>query len=209
MRAAPDPTSDPAGAAALLGRLDAWLALARAFARPLALSGGLLILAAALLVAAEVALRGAANVSLGGADELSGYAVAIATSFGLPLVLLERGHVRVDTLYGRLPARIVALLDLLALLVLTGFLALLGQRAGLVLADSLAFGARATTPLATPLWIPQGLWLAGFLFHLLIAVPLCLRAAVAFLYGDLAAVRRLAGTPGPREQAAREGGGER
>jgi len=199
-----DPSPLPAEPRGLVGRLDAWLALARAFARPLAFCGGLLILAAALLVAAEVVLRGVANVSLGGADELSGYAVAIATSFGLPLVLLERGHVRVDTLYHRLPARIVALLDLVALLVLTGFLALLGQRAGLVLADSLAFGARATTPLATPLWIPQGLWLAGFAFHLLIAVPLCLRATLAFLQGDAASVRRLAGTPGPEEQAARE-----
>lgn len=198
------PSPVPAEPGGLVGRLDAWLALARAFARPLAFCGGLLILAAASLVAAEVALRGVASVSLGGADELSGYAVAIATSFGLPLVLLERGHVRVDTLYRRLPARIVALLDLVALLVLTGFLALLGQRAGLVLADSLAFGARATTPLATPLWIPQGLWVAGFAFHFLIAVPLCLRATLAFLQGDAPSVRRLAGTPGPEEQAVRE-----
>lgn len=201
--------SDPlpaAGAGGLLGLLDAWLGLARRLARPLARTGGLLVLSAAFLVAAEVILRGLAQVSLGGADELSGYAVAVATSFGLPLVLLERGHVRVDTLYGRLPARLVALLDLLALLVLTGFLALLGQRAGLVLADSLAFGARATTPLATPLWIPQTLWLTGFVFHLLVAVPLCLRAALAFLRNELAEVRRLAGAPGLAEQAAREGG---
>lgn len=205
MSVGPDPSPLSARPGGLVGRLDAWLVLARTCARPLAFCGGLLVLAAALLVAAEVVLRGVASVSLGGADELSGYAVAIATSFGLPIVLLERGHVRVDTLFRLLPVRIVALLDLLALLVLTGFLALLGQRAGLVLADSLAFGARATTPLATPLWIPQGLWLAGFLVHLLVAVPLCLRAALAFLQGDAPSVRRLAGTSVPEEQAAREG----
>lgn len=189
--------------AALVAALDLWLAWSRRLARPLALSGGCLVLGAALLVVVEVAARGLAGVSLGGADELSGYALAIATSFGLPLVLLERGHVRVDTLVRLLPPRAMAFFDLLALLVLTGFLALLGQRAGLVLADSLAFGSRATTPIATPLWIPQGLWCAGFLFHLCVAVPLCLRALIAFFTGAGEMVRELAGPPGGAHQPPR------
>ncbi|BCX18113.1 MAG: C4-dicarboxylate ABC transporter permease [Geminicoccaceae bacterium] len=199
-------TPGPRRAAAdrLEAGLDAWLALARRIARPVARAGGLLILAAAFLVAAEVLLRGLFAVSLGGADELSGYALAIATSWGLAWVLVERGHVRVDALYTRLPGRLVALLDLLALLVLTGFLALLGQRAGLVLAESLAFDSRATTPLATPLWIPQSLWVAGFALHLLVAVPLTLRAGLALLRGDRATVQRLAGSRTLAEEAAAE-----
>lgn len=190
---------------ALVRALDRWLAVCRRTARLLALAGGVLILAAAGLVAVEVTVRGFFRLSLGGADELSGYAVAIATSFGLAFTLLERGHVRVDALCSRLPARAAALLDLLALVALTGFLALLGQRAGLVLGDTLAFDTRATTPLATPLWIPQALWLAGFALHLLVAVPLALRAALALLAGDLETVRGLAGAPGLDEVAASEG----
>lgn len=199
-----EPAAAGAGGGRLVRLLEAWLALARAIARPLARLGGLLVLAAAFLVAAEVLLRGLLRWSLGGADELSGYAVAIATSFGLSFVVLERGHVRVDALYRWLPLRLVAALDLLALLVLTGFLLLLAQRAGLVLKDTLAFGSRATTPLATPLWIPQSLWLAGFALHLFVALPLLLRAAFAFVSGDLASVRRLAGVRSAAEEAAAE-----
>jgi TRAP-type C4-dicarboxylate transport system permease small subunit len=190
--------------AAIEAFLDRWLASARRLARPLARAGGLLVLAAAFLVALEVTLRGLFAVSLGGADELSGYALAIATSWGLPFVLLERGHVRVNSFYTRLPARLVAALDVLALAVLTAFLALLGQRAGLVLADTLAFGSRATTPLATPLWIPQGLWFAGFVFHLLVALPLASRALLALLRGDSSTVLRLAGSRTLAEEAAAE-----
>ncbi len=199
---------EPGPAGRAIGRLaaflDGWLALARAIARPVARAGGVLVLAAAGLVAVEVVARGLFRVSLGGADELSGYAVAIATSFGLAFVLLERGHVRVDALVGRLPPRPAAALDLAALIVLTAFLFVLGRRAGLVLSDTLAFGTRATTPLATPLWIPQSLWVAGFALHLFVAVPLILRAGLALLVGDLARVRALAGVRGQLEEAAAE-----
>lgn len=184
--------------------LEAWLALSRRIARPVARAGGLLVLGAAFLVGAEVLLRGLFGLSLGGADELSGYALAIASSSGLAWVLLERGHVRVDALYTRLPARLAGLLDLVGLLVLTGFLALLGQRAGLVLGESLAFASRATTPLATPLWIPQSLWVLGFALHLFVAVPLILRAALAVLQDDRATVQRLAGSRTSAEEAAAE-----
>jgi len=200
----PRPATGSGGVAAIEAFLDRWLDVGRRLARPLARAGGLLVLAAAFLVAVEVALRGLFAVSLGGADELSGYALAIATSWGLPFVLLERGHVRVDSFYTRLPTRLVAALDVLALAVLTAFLALLGQRAGLVLADTLAFGSRATTPLATPLWIPQGLWFAGFVLHLLVALPLASRALLALLRGDSATVLRLAGSRTLAEEAAAE-----
>ncbi|MBE7419038.1 MAG: hypothetical protein HS128_15100 [Ideonella sp.] len=56
--------------------LDIALAVAQRVAQAGALGGGLLILAAALLVSVDVALRKLANVTLGGADELSGYALA-------------------------------------------------------------------------------------------------------------------------------------
>src|SRR3989454_7649898 len=48
-----------------------------------------------------------------------------------------------------------------------------------VFAESLARGARAMTPLATPMWIPQGLWvigLAGFLVSCAVFVVFAVRA---------------------------------
>lgn len=190
----------------MLRFLDAWISLARRIARPAARAGGLLLLAAAVLVAADVVLRGAFLITLGGADELSGYAFAIATTWGLALVLLDRANVRVDALYVRLPAWLRALLDVVALAALSGFVALLAHRAGLVLEDTIAFGSRATTPLATPLVIPQSLWLAGFALYLFAAVPLTLRAAIALAAGDVAAVQRLAGARSIAEDAASEAG---
>lgn len=204
----PEASAPPDRLAPLLAFLDGWLALACRVVRALARAAGALILAAAFAVAAEVALRGVLRISLGGADEVSGYAVAIATTWGLALVLLERGHVRVDALYVRLPARAQGLLDLLAVVVLTAVLAGLGQRAGFVLVESLAFGSRATTPLATPLWIPQSLWFAGFLVHLFVAVPLALRAGIAFARGDLSSARKLVGPPRFRDPAVLGSGRE-
>ncbi|MEM7296313.1 MAG: TRAP transporter small permease subunit, partial [Pseudomonadota bacterium] len=45
--------------------------------------GGILILGSAGLVTVEVFGRKLFNYSIGGADELSGYAFAVATTFGL------------------------------------------------------------------------------------------------------------------------------
>ena len=83
-----------------------------------ALGGGGLILAAALLVSVDVTLRKLASATLGGADELSGYALAIGSTWTLAFVLLERGHVRIDALYHALPRSGGGCCDLLAIVAL-------------------------------------------------------------------------------------------
>lgn len=163
-----------------------------------------MMLAAALLVSADVLMRKFASVTIGGADELSGYAFAVGTSWALAFTLLRRANVRVDALYARLPERVAAALDLLALLCLLVFVGYLTWRASLVLQDSLLFSARATTPLATPLWIPQSLWLAGFGLFLFTIMPLIAAVAIALVTGDRATVRRLAGARTLEEEAAEE-----
>jgi hypothetical protein len=64
--------------------------------------------------------------------------------------------------------------------------------------------SRATTPLATPLWIPQSLWLIGLGLFLFTVLPLLLRSLFALLGGDLAKVRSLAGARTIEEDAADE-----
>ncbi len=165
---------------------------------------GAMIFASALLVGVDVFGRQFFSFSVGGADELSGYAFAVATSWALAFALLERANVRVDALYIRLPRAVAALLDLSALLLLGLFVGLLAFFAGKVLQDSLLFAARANTPLGTPLWIPQLLWLLGFGLFLFAWLPLLLRAALALAAGDLALVHRLAGARSIREDAQAE-----
>lgn len=184
--------------------LDTWLWLARVMSRWTVRCAGAAIFVSAALVSVDVLGRKFLSLSVGGADELSGYAFAIATSWALAFVLLERANVRVDALYIHLPKPVTALLDLVALLMLGLFVLLLGWFAGKVLEDSLLFATKANTPLGTPLWIPQSLWLIGFGLFAFAWLPLVLRVALALLSGDLAQVRALAGARNVQEEAAAE-----
>lgn len=184
--------------------LDRWLALADRLSVIAVRAAGALILASAVLIGVDVLLRKFALVTLGGADELSGYAFAIGTSWALAFTLLRRANVRVDALYSRLPRRACAALDLLGLVCLLVFVGYLTIRAAFVLQDSLLFATRATTPLATPLWIPQALWLVGFALFLATILPLIARTAIALAAGDLPGVSALAGARTVEEDAQDE-----
>ena len=64
------------------------------------------------------------------------------------------------------------------------------------------------TPLATPLWIPQGLWVAGLVWMCVVLALMLIRASVAMVTGDIAAVKALCGVISAREEAeegAKEG----
>jgi len=187
-----------------LNVLDRWLGLTGRLSRYGVWFGGLLVLASAFLVAFDVIVRKLFVFTIGGADELSGYAFAIGTTWALAFTLLQRANVRVDAMYIRLPAVLQAVLDIVSLLALGFFVGLLTWQAWAVLETSLAFDARATTPLQTPLWMPQSLWLAGLLLFAFTWTPLLLRALLALLSGDLATVRRLAGARTIEEDAAAE-----
>src|ERR687883_1087165 len=88
--------------------------------------GGALVLLAALLIGIDVLMRKFLTRSIGGADELAGYALAIGTTWGLGAALLDRAHIRIDSLYVLFPQKLRLALDLLALLLLLGFFALVG-----------------------------------------------------------------------------------
>jgi TRAP-type mannitol/chloroaromatic compound transport system permease small subunit len=184
--------------------LHHWIGLADRLATWAVRIAGAMMLAAAILVSVDVLLRKFATLTVGGADELSGYAFAVGTSWALAFTLLRRANVRVDALYARLPERLAAMLDLLSLLSLLVFVGYLTWRASLVLQDSLLFSARATTPLATPLWIPQSLWLVGFGLFLFTILPLITTVALALVRGDRVTVRRLAGARTLEEEAVEE-----
>jgi TRAP-type mannitol/chloroaromatic compound transport system permease small subunit len=184
--------------------LDPLPVLARRIARAGAWFGGALLIAAALLVGVEVVIRRAFSMSVGGADELAGYALAISTSWALAFTLLERAHIRIDSLYIHLPVRLCALLDIAGLALLTGFLALITWYGYGVFQTSWTLGARSMSPLGTPLMVPQLLWVSGLVMFLAIALLLLVRALTALIAGDLAAVRRLVGSRTLREEVAAE-----
>jgi TRAP-type mannitol/chloroaromatic compound transport system permease small subunit len=184
--------------------LDSLLELARRIARLGAWFGGLLIIASALLVGIEVVIRKAFNLTIGGADELSGYALAISTSWALAFALLERAHIRIDSLYAHLPVRLAAVLDLLGLALFSAFIGLVAWYGFGVFQTSFGLSAHSLSPLGTPLVVPQLLWVAGFVMFLAIAALMLLRSLAAFVAGDLQTVRRLIGSRSVSEELEAE-----
>lgn len=173
---------------------DRLLRLAYGLARIGAWFGGALIVAAALLVGVEVVIRKVFTLTIGGADELSGYALAISTAFALGFGLVERAHVRIDSLYIHLPVRVAAFLDLVGIVLFMAFFAVIAWHGLGVLETSWRVDAHSLSPLGTPLVVPQALWMIGLALFLLIALVLFARASLAFATGDLATVRRLVGS---------------
>jgi TRAP-type mannitol/chloroaromatic compound transport system permease small subunit len=184
--------------------LDPLLRVARRIARIGVWFGGILLIAAALLVGVEVVIRKVFSVSVGGADELAGYALAISTSWALAFTLLERAHIRIDSLYVHLPIRLCALLDIIGLVLLTAFFGLITWYGFGVFRTSYTLGAQSLSPLGTPLVVPQLLWVLGLVMFLAIALLLLLRALGALIVGDLATLRRLVGSRTLREEVAAE-----
>jgi TRAP-type C4-dicarboxylate transport system permease small subunit len=183
---------------------DALFNAAQRASRAGALAGGALMLAAAVLVASDVVLRKVANVTLGGADELSGYALAIGSTWSFAFVLIERGNVRIDALYQRLPVQMAAACDLLAVIALLIFGAVVAWHGWGVLAQSWANGSRSNSALAVPLAIPQALWWAGYAWFVACALLLLVRAGRHMAARDWPAVNRLLGARGIEEEAAAE-----
>lgn len=167
-------------------------------------AGGALLFAAALTVSVDVIARKLLNVSLGGADELSGYVLAISSTWAFAFALLRRANVRVDALYQRLPPKACALLDILALIALGVLAAYLTRYGYDMLATSWSLSSRSNSALKVPLWIPQSLWVAGLALFLLTLLLLLARSLKALWAGDWIGIHTLLGARSIEEEAGDE-----
>src|SRR5215216_660422 len=105
--------------------MDAAIAGARRFTQWGLWFGGALVLVAAVLIGVDVLMRKFLARSIGGADELAGYTLAIGTAWGLGAALIDRAHIRIDSLYLLFPRKLRLLLDLAALILFVSFFALM------------------------------------------------------------------------------------
>ena len=167
-------------------------------------AGGAMLLFAAFLVSTDVFLRKVFSITFTGSDEISGYLFAISTTWALAYVLVSRGNVRIDALYLLLPRRVCAVLDVVALLALGGFVGFFGYRALGALETSVEMRAHSTTPLQTLTAIPQSAWVLGLLLFMIVWIVVLLRAVIALGRGDLVAVNRIAGAPTLDEEVEQE-----
>lgn len=155
--------------------------------------GGLLLFLTSVMIAVEVILRKVFTVSMGGADEISSYALAISCAWAFGFALLRKAHIRIDIFYTRLPERLQSLLDVLSMVVFLIYQVPLVYFAWLVVKTSIVRHSAANTPLQTPLWIPQGLWFSGLLFFLVTTLVLLAASLVRLCKGDVSGSRRLIG----------------
>lgn len=166
--------------------------------------GGALVLAAALVIGFDVVIRKLFARSIGGADELAGFALAIGTAWGLGATLLDRAHIRIDSLYLLLPVWVRALLDLAALFAFTLVFGLIFWHGFGVMTQSITAGSRSMSGLQTPLFLPQGAWLAGLALFLVILIALLLRALTDAARGKFAAIVEAVGVRTVAEETQEE-----
>lgn len=141
--------------------------------------GGICLLLSSVLILIDLFMRKLLGWSIGGADEIAGYVLAIVSAWAFPIALLRRSHIRVDIVYTHAPRAARIALDLFALTCLGVFVGVLTFHAWQVLLDSISYRSVSNTPLQVPQWIPQSLWFAGYVFFF--ATIICLMTCSLYL----------------------------
>jgi TRAP-type mannitol/chloroaromatic compound transport system permease small subunit len=122
-------------------------------------------------------------------DEISGYLLALAATWGFAFTLRTGGHVRVDVMFPYMARGLRTAADVVAQLLMGLFAGVIAWKIWALVLDSLETDARSSTYLLTPLWVPQGILGVGFSLLTLAAVF----GAVAILAGWESTERSSAG----------------
>lgn len=146
--------------------------------RIFAIGCGYSCLGLCFLIGFEIFSRKLFGFSVQGVDEIGGYVLAVTGAVGFAYALLHRVHTRIELLLGRLSSNAQATLNSLAAVMLAVFASFMALRAWVALSESIEFGSRASTPLQTPLWVPQTIWFCGLSFFALVSVVMALHALV-------------------------------
>ncbi len=166
--------------------------------------GGALVLAAAVLIGIDVTLRKLFNASIGGADELAGYALALGTAWSLGAALLDRAHIRIDSLYVLFPRWLRLALDVAGIALLLAFFGLIARHGWSVVQQSWVSSSRSQSALTTPTVIPQSIWLAGLAVFLLIGAALLAHALLQIARGNAPAAAEAISTRSAMQEVAAE-----
>lgn len=146
---------------------------------------GGIFLTLSVVVTVETVSRKVFNVSLQGADELGGYALAVGSTIAFSLALMGRNHIRVDVFHDKFPRAIQAALNWLSIAALALLGAFIAWAAFKVIGDTLQYRSTAQTPWATPLIWPQSVWYLGLVIFALVAFGYAVRATVLLLSGRI------------------------
>ncbi|CAH1687711.1 TRAP transporter small permease [Hyphomicrobiales bacterium] len=160
---------------------------------------GWCLVALCLATTYEIIGRRLFGSSIQGVNEVGAYLLAIASTWGFSAALLQRAHSRVDFLFQYFAGPVQTLLNLIAAISLSALAIFSAWQGWGVLSDTLRWQAHASTPLQTPLWIPQSLWLAGLVVFAGLATACAVHAAI-LLFKDPARLDLYYGPPSLKEQ---------
>ena len=127
---------------------------------------GFLFLALAFFVSYDVVARKWGDVlgvpTTQVTDEVAGYLLVFAATWGFAYTLKADAHVRIDVLLPHMAPPLRAAMDLLAQALMAVFACIFAWRTWLLVLDSWETGITSSTYLLTPLWIPQAILSIGF-----------------------------------------------
>lgn len=176
----------------------------RRFARSMARLVGLALLGTAVLVSVELILRKLLGISLNLSSEMSSYVLGLASVWGFSFALFERVHIRIDALTRLLPKKACCYADVVAVMGLLIFSLVLTWFGWQSLAESWSLNARAMTPLSTPLWIPQGLWVLGLVFFSVCCLSQTVSGCILLAKKRFDEIPGMLGNPTAEDEAAAE-----
>ena len=113
-------------------------------------------------------------------DEISGYMLALAATWGLAYALRCGSHVRIDVIFPYLGPRLRVVADFMAFLLMTLFATIVSWKIWALVADSWESGLRSSTYLLTPLYVPQFILGVGFTLLALAALTMALAMLVGW-----------------------------
>ncbi len=162
--------------------------------------GGAGIIFAAFMVTVEVIIRKFFVMSLGGANEISGYIFAVSTVWALPFALLNRANVRIDVIYLMLPRWLRSFLDVFSLVLLVAFIAVVFWHSVNLFLENYKNDTRSITPLQARVWVPQGFWVFGMALFLLVGAVLFVLSMIALILWRHDRVATLIGSRSSEEE---------
>ena len=165
---------------------------------------GAIMIALSFAIAAETVLRKFFSLSLGGVDELGGYAVAVVAPLAFLVTASEQAHIRINVLHGKLPLRARAILNVAAAVSFSLLALFLLYFTLKTVQDTLAYRSIAQTPWATPLIYPQSVWLVAMTTFTIGTLVIAARAILLAFRGDWKTLDRSFGPGSPQDELEAE-----
>ncbi len=155
------------------------------FTRIVSVIFGCMLLIMSVMISIEIVSRKLLGFSLQGADEISGYIMAVISCLAAGVAVIGRTHVRIDILYGKMSRKLKAVLNFISSVSIAVFAVILTYTAYPVVLDSIEYNSTAPTPLSTPLVYPMVPWLLALVVFTVVSAIYALKAVRLALKGDI------------------------